>query len=346
MAWISRGTLRSTLLGLAAVTALRAVVRRARALDWGGRVVIITGGTRGLGLLIAEEVSKRGARIAICGRDQHAVAEAERRFAHLGGNVLVHRADLGEREQAEEFVERVVSTWGRVDVLVNCAGVIQVAPLESTPVDRLEEAMRSNFWSAAYTIYAALPHLRQQRGARIVNISSIGGRVAVPHLLAYSASKFALQGFSEGLFAELRQAGVGVTTVLPAPMRTGSIYNAEFLGNTRDEFAWFGLSASLPLISVDARRAARAVVRAAENGEVELEIGLGSHALSLLHGLAPRVTQRLMALAARALPEPGDASGHAQRGRDVGSPLVESGLLHLSNTAAVRNNESPPATAH
>jgi NAD(P)-dependent dehydrogenase (short-subunit alcohol dehydrogenase family) len=348
MALISPRGLRPTtltLLGFSAFVALRAAVRKARALDWTGRVVVVTGGTRGLGLLIAEEVSKRGARIAVCGRDEAAVAEAARRFAHLGGDALVHRADIGDRAQAEDFVERVISTFGRLDVLVNNAGVIQVAPLDSTPVERLEEAMRSNFWSAAYTTYAALPHLKRQRGARIVNISSIGGRAAVPHLLAYSASKFALQGFSEGLFAELRAAKIGVTTVIPAPMRTGSIYNAEFLGKTQEEFAWFGLGASLPLISVDARRAARAVVRAAENGAVEVHLGLGSKALSFVHGVAPITTQRLLALAARFLPAPGDASGVPRRGRDVDSPLAGSVLLRLSDAAAVRNNESPPAAA-
>lgn len=331
------------LFGLSALLGLRAVVRRARALDWRGRVVIITGGTRGLGLLLAEEISRRGAHVAVCGRDAQACAEVERRFASLGGDVLVHRADLGEREQADGFVERVVSTWGRVDVLINDAGVIEVAPLASTPIDRLEATMKSNFWSAAYTTYAALPHLKRQPGARIVNISSIGGRVAVPHLLAYSASKFALQGFSEGLFAELRASGVGVTTVIPAPMRTGSIYNAEFLGKVQQEFAWFSLGASLPIVSVSARRAARAILRAVETGAVEVHLGVVSLSLSFLHGVAPRLTQRLMALVARALPAPGGPARSPQRGRDLKSPLSRSILLRLSNLAAVRNNEFPPA---
>jgi NAD(P)-dependent dehydrogenase (short-subunit alcohol dehydrogenase family) len=346
MAGISRQALRSTslaLLGLSAFVAARAVVRRARAFDWRGKVVIITGGTRGLGLLLAEEIGRRGASVAICGRDENAVAEAGRRLAHLAGKVLVHRGDLGEREQAELFVERVVSVWGRVDVLINDAGVIQVAPLVSTPLSSVEEAMRSNFWTAAYMTFAALPHLLRRRGSRIVNISSIGGRVAVPHLIAYSASKFALQGFSEGLFAELRAAGVHVTTVIPSPMRTGSFYNAEFGGKVREEFSWFSLGASLPVVSISARRAARRIIRAAELGAVEVHLGLTSYALSLLHGLAPRGAQRLMALTARLLPRPGGFLGDVRRGREVRSPLTRSIFLRLGNLAAVRNNESPPA---
>jgi NAD(P)-dependent dehydrogenase (short-subunit alcohol dehydrogenase family) len=348
MAWISRQALRSAslaLLGLSAFVAGRAVVRRARAFDWRGKVVIITGGTRGLGLLLAEEIGRRGASVAVCGRDEDAAVEAERHLAQLGGKVLVHRADLGERGQAERFVERVVSAWGRVDVLINDAGVIKVAPLESTPIAGVEEAMRSNFWTAAYMTYAALPHLLQREGSRVVNISSIGGRVAIPHLLAYSASKFALQGFSEGLFAELHAAGIPVTTVLPSPMRTGSFYNAEFSGKVRDEFNWFSLGASLPIVSISARRAALRIIRAAELGAVEVHLGLPSHALSFLHGVAPRSTQRLMALVARLLPEPGGSPDDVQRGREVSSPLMRSIFLRLGNLAAAQNNESPPADA-
>lgn len=331
-----------TLLGLSAFLVLRAAARWARALDWRGKVVIITGGTRGLGLILAEEIGKRGASVAICGRDEGALATAERRLEHLTGRVLAHRADLGQREQADRFVARVVETFGRVDVLINNAGVIQVAPLTSAPIESFEEAMRSNFWSAAYTTFAALPHLRKRRGARVVNIVSIGGRVAVPHLLAYSASKFALQGFSEGLRAELAAAGVPVTTVIPGPMRTGSFYNAEFLGKARDEFAWFSLGASLPIVSINARRVARRILRAAEIGAVELHLGLPSYALSFLHGVAPRLTTRLMGLVARLLPPPSASVGDVWRGREVGSPLTRSIFLRLGNNAAVRNNESPP----
>lgn len=345
MARISRQALRSTslaLLGLSAFVAARAVVRRARAFEWRGKVVIITGGTRGLGLLLAEEVGERGASVAICGRDAEAVAAAKRHLAQRGVKVLAHRGDLGERGEAELFVERVAAAWGRIDVLINDAGVIQVAPLESTPLASMEEAMKSNFWTAAYTTFAALPHLKARRGSRIVNISSIGGRVAVPHLLAYSASKFALQGFSEGLFAELRASGVHVTTVLPSPMRTGSIYNAEFSGKVRDEFSWFSLGASIPVVSVSARRAARKIVRAAELGAVEIHLGLPSSTLAFLHGIAPQSTQRLMALTSRFLPAPGGVPGEVRRGREVRTPLTRSILLRLSNRAAVRNNEAPP----
>jgi short-subunit dehydrogenase len=336
------------LLGAAAVALARAAIRRARSLDFVGKVAIVTGGSRGLGLLIAEELGRRGAKVAICGRDRDAVEAAERRLEGMGVDVLAVPCDLGEREEAEDFVGQVARKWERIDVLVNNAGVIQVGPVEAMTWKSLAEAMRSNFWSAANTTLAALPHLRE-RGAegRIVNIVSIGGRVAIPHLLGYDASKFALMGFSEGLRADLARTGVKVTTVIPAPMRTGSFYNAEFSGKSRREFEWFSLVASLPLLSTSAERAARRVVKAAAEGRDEVYIGVHARLLSLLHGVMPGFVHRMTALLSRALPGPGEAAeaGDVWRGREIGTPLERSVLLHLGNEAARRNNEAPPDQA-
>src|SRR5262245_43226697 len=174
----------AALLGAATVALARAALQRARRLDLTGRVAIVTGGSRGLGLLIAEELGRRGARVAICGRSRSALDAAERRLREQGIDVLARPCDLGDREQARIFVERAALEWGRVDVVVNNAGAIHVEPAQTVTLDGIEEAMRSNFWSAANTTFAALPHLAERAGdARLVNVTSIGGRVAVPHLL-------------------------------------------------------------------------------------------------------------------------------------------------------------------
>ncbi len=315
-------------------------------MDFLGKVVIVTGGSRGLGLLLAQEFGCRGARVAICGRNLDALAEAERRLMTMGIQVLAWPGDIGDRDEAARFVEQVVNEWGRIDVLVNNAGVIQVAPLPSLTWEQLDETMRSNFWSAANMTLAALPHLRVRAPmARLVNIVSIGGRVAIPHLLAYDASKFAFMGFSEGLRAELAREGIPVTTVIPSPMRTGSIYNAIFAGKHEEEFAWFSVSSSLPIVSASAERAARRVVKAAADGDAEVNIGLPTYVLSLLHGIAPRLVTRMMSLLNRALPSAVGASRATLRGREVDSELERSVLLRLGNEAARRNNEAPPAHA-
>jgi NAD(P)-dependent dehydrogenase (short-subunit alcohol dehydrogenase family) len=331
--------------GLASIALARDVLRRRRQLDIQGRVAVITGGSRGLGLLLSEELGRRGARVAICGRDPEALARARQRLEALGVEVHAVACDLGVRQEAEAFIDSVVAAFGGIDMLINNAGSIQVAPLQDLGIEGLEASMRSNFWSAAYVTLRALPHLTAPRsGGRIVNITSIGGRVAVPHLMGYAASKFAMVGFSEGLHAELARAGVRVTTVIPGLMRTGSIYNASFGGEAEREFAWFGVSASVPLLSMNARRAARRVVRAALEGRAELRLGITARAASLVHGVAPALLARLMGLAGRLLPK---ATGRppGPRGRDLRSPLSGSMLLRLSDQAARLNNEAPPAAA-
>src|SRR5205807_1998888 len=120
-----------------------------------------------------------------------------------------------------------------------------------------EEAMRVMYWGPLYAMLAVLPQMRARREGRIVNISSIGGRVPVPHLLPYVGGKFALTGLSDGMHAELAKDGIRVTTVCPGLMRTGSPPNADFKGQHRKEYAWFAISGALPLFSISAERAAR-----------------------------------------------------------------------------------------
>src|SRR5581483_5724484 len=149
-----------------------------------------------------------------------------------------------------------------VDILVNNASIIQVAPVEALGPREFQHAMAVNFWGVVHPTLAGLPRMRARRRGRIVTITSIGGKVSVPHLLPYGAAKFAAVGFSEGLRAELARDGISVTTIVPGLMRTGSILNAVFKGPHRAEFAAFSVLGSLPLVSMDAERAARQIVAA------------------------------------------------------------------------------------
>jgi short-subunit dehydrogenase len=217
-----------------------------------------------------------------------------------------------------------------------------VAPLEQLDVAMIEESMRANFWTAVNMTFAALPYLKKHGAdARIVNVTSVGGRVPIPHLLGYTASKFAMVGLSEALRAELSSYGIKVTTVVPGPMRTGSIYNAEFAGRQRQEFAWFSVLSSLPLVSIDADRAARRVVRATREGWAECRLGLSGHLLSFLHGIAPRLFVRMSGMLNRFLPPPAE-NDERWKGREINSTLPGTPVLRLSDHAALMNNEEPP----
>jgi short-subunit dehydrogenase len=206
-----------------------------------------------------------------------------------------------------------------------------------------EEAMNTNFWGLLYPTLEVLPSMRERRDGRIVNITSIGGKLGIPHLLPYSASKFAAVGFSQGLRAELADDGVKVVTVVPGLMRTGSPRHAIFRGKHRSEYAWFSISDSLPGLSISAESAARRILDAARRGDAEALFPLTARAAALLNAIAPDLTAGLLATAGRLLPaSPGRPTGR-QEGKDSRSWLSPSWLTRLGERAARRNNQMPPA---
>ncbi len=178
---------------------------------------------------MARQLADEGARLTLVARDDDELERAadDIRTRQPFAEVLTAIADIRTRDDGERVIAEVLDRYGRVDVLINNAGIIQVGPIDHMKLSDYEDAMNTHFWGPLYTIMAALPHMRRQGGGRIVNISSIGGRIAVPHLVPYSASKFALAGLSDGLRAELARDNIVVTTVFPGLMRTGSPLNAS-----------------------------------------------------------------------------------------------------------------------
>jgi short-subunit dehydrogenase len=184
--------------------------------------------------------------------------------------------------------------------------------------------------------------MRRGGARRIVNIASIGGKVSVPHLVPYSASKFALVGLSEGLHAELAKEGIAVTTVCPGLMRTGSTYNAQFKGNHEGEFAWFHVAASIPGLSTSAERAARQIIEACRHGDPELIITLPAKLAIALNGVAPDLVSTLLAGVNRLLPDKRGAAGDESRtGWQSASSFPASAVTRLTDWAAAKNNELP-----
>lgn len=327
------------LAGAGALLAARALVRKLTEYDFRDKTVLITGGSRGLGLLLAREFAREGARVAICARDPQELERARMDLVRRGAQVIALQCDVTDRGQVDETVRDVRERFGRIDVLVNNAGVIEVGPMEVMTLEDYEEAMKTHFWGPLYTTLAVLPSMRERRDGRIVNIASIGGKISVPHLLPYSASKFALVGLSEGLRAELKKDGIVVTTVCPGLMRTGSPRNATFKGQHRAEYAWFSISDSLPVSSMNAERAARQVVAACRRGDAEVVLSIQAQLAVLFHGLFPGLTADLLGLVNKLLPEPGGIGTSSARGKESQSDISPSWLTTLSERAAARNNE-------
>ncbi|MGW3493614.1 SDR family NAD(P)-dependent oxidoreductase [Streptomyces sp. NPDC001020] len=313
-----------------------------------GLSALVTGGSRGLGLLIARELVGRGCRLLICARDADELHRAEEELRAMGGQVHSMVADLTDSTAPDRLVAAAQESYGRVDVLVNNAGNIQVGPIETMTEQDFREAMEVMFFAQLRMALAVLPGMRSRGTGRIVNITSLGGRIAVPHLLPYAAAKFAATGFSEGLRAELAPAGIRVTTVLPGLMRTGSHFAARFGGKAEREYAWFATGAGMPLLSMNAERAARAVVRAAERGRPEVVLTPAAKAAIRLHGLAPATTGRILSLVDRLLPSADEGSGPVPGLSGVDAcERLDSRLVNrvtsLANRAARRNNEPIPA---
>jgi short-subunit dehydrogenase len=275
-----------------------------------GQIAIITGGSRGLGLALAHRFGKAGVKLVLAARDENelkcALDDLLVQDSVLDMNdVLLFPCDLRDPAEAIRLVSAARQRFGRIDILINNAGIILVGPAENQPLQAYRDAMDVDFFAALQCIYAALPEFLQQRSGAIVNIASIGGKVAVPHLLPYVAAKFALTGFSEGLHAELRNRGIRVTTVCPGLMRTGGEVHAQFRGQVKKEKAWFQLAARTPLVAGSAAHAANKIFRAVNEGRAEITITPQAWLAARFAGLAPETTQQIAAIVhAYLLPSP------------------------------------------
>lgn len=292
--------------GVAAIVAARAFLSHRTRRPRTGQIVVVTGGSRGLGLALAERFARAGARLVLAARDHDELTRArqtllERNAVQSSEDVLLIPCDLTDAAQATTLIEHAIEHFGRIDVLINNAGIIEVGPVEDQPLAAYRRAMATNFFAALYTTHAALPHMLNRKpdegDAAIVNISSIGGKIAVPHMLPYTASKFALAGFSEGLHAELRHKGIRITTVCPGLMRTGGELNAQFTGQTKKERRWFTLAATTPVIAASVNYAANRIYEAVTAGRAEITITPQAWLAARAAGIAPGTTQYITSLA-------------------------------------------------
>ncbi|WP_042390527.1 SDR family NAD(P)-dependent oxidoreductase [Streptacidiphilus melanogenes] len=315
----------------------------------GRRAALVTGASRGLGLLIARELLGRGCDVLICGRDREDLSAALallRDGVTEPDRVAALACDVTSPDAAIRLLDEVHDRFGGLDILVNNAGTIQVGPVDTMDEQAFHDAVETLCFAPLRLTLAALPDLRAARG-RLVNITSIGGRVAVPHLLPYSVGKFAATGLSQGLRAELAEQGVSVTTVLPGLMRTGSHQAARFRGDTRREYAWFAAAASLPGLSMSAERAARSIIDAAAGRRPELVLTLAAKAFVRLHGLAPATAVRALSQVDRLLPAVPDP-GHSPLEQPGVEARLQFGtgfmdrLTVLGDRAAARLNQTPP----
>jgi NAD(P)-dependent dehydrogenase (short-subunit alcohol dehydrogenase family) len=331
-------------LGIGLAAGLGAALRPRPEWNLQGQVAVITGGSRGLGLLLARELGREGCLLAICARDEAELMRARSDLEARGMTVHAARCDVSDRADVERFTADVIRRFGGVDILVNNAGIIKVGPARTMTVEDYEEALGVNFWGMVYPTLALLPLMQAEGGGRIVNITSIGGKVSVPHLLPYNCAKFAAVAFSQGLNTELASHGIQVVTVVPGLMRTGSYLNATFKGDARAEATWFALGATVPGVSMDAERAARQIVQATKRGDAEVILSTPARVLARVNGLFPAFTTAAMRVVNElVLPGGNGETQSVTRGHEAigpGRSMLQS-LTRLGRNAADRFGQHP-----
>lgn len=318
--------------------AVREVKRRQY--SFRNKVVVITGGSRGLGLAMARRLANEGARLVLLARSSADLRNAEDGLAAQGAQVVSIPCDVRQQPEIEAAIALAIERYGRIDVLINNAGIIQIGPIDNMGLGDFENAMATHFYGPLFAMLEVIPHMRRQRGGRIVNIASIGGKIAAPHLMPYCASKFALVGLSDAMRAELARDNIKVTTACPWFMRTGSLFNIEVKGRHEQEFAWFATGASLPIFTVQADRAARKIIEACRRGSPRLVMSVWGKAAALINEIAPGFMAAVQQSVDRMLPRPDLAEGDFPRtGWQSRSHLEFDPLMRLAQAAAIRNNE-------
>jgi NAD(P)-dependent dehydrogenase (short-subunit alcohol dehydrogenase family) len=307
--------------------------------DVTGKTVFVSGGSRGLGLILAREFANRGAKVAISARDPEALERAATDLRSRTDDVLALQTDITMREEAEAALSQIRRQFGPIDILVNNAGTICVGPLEVMTINEFRDSLNTHFWGPYFMTMAVLPEMRQRRQGRIVNISSIGGKISVPHLLPYCVGKFALTGFSEGLRSASRKDNIRVTTVCPGLMRTGSPRNALFKGNNEAEYAWFSISDALPMLSMSAERAARRIISACIRGDAEVVLSAPAKFAVKMNALFPGMTSDVLSLVNDLLPSADPSEREVRTGRQSFSSVSPSWITALNEQAAKSNNQ-------
>jgi NAD(P)-dependent dehydrogenase (short-subunit alcohol dehydrogenase family) len=322
-------------LGLACVSWV-ALSRRRRSIDLSGRVAIVTGGARGLGLAITRLLVRRGCRVAICGRDEEIVRRCVEQLGSEGYTVLGQACDVSDPDQVKAFVQSVAASYGGIEILVNNAGQCYVGPASQLDALDMQLALQNIFWGQFHPTRAVLQQMRAQGFGRIVNVTSIAGKLPIPHQAAYVAAKHALTGWSETLALELERDGITVSTITPPPLRNGAPLHAHYNGQREAEFTWFASALTSPVSAIAAERVANVVVEAIVYGRQERAVSVASWLAARAHGLAPNLVASALRWVAGRMPlasDP-DVPSPMRLGLEVAGASSDKAVQRLAERAA------------
>jgi hypothetical protein len=192
------------------------------------RVAVITGAGSGIGRALSLGLAKEGCNLALVDFDKNGLGETQKLLAGSSVKATIHAADVTDRSRMESLPDEIINLHGRVNLLINNAGVGLYKTVAEVPIEDIEWVMNINFWGVVYGCKFFLPYLQMEDEAHIVNVSSLLGFISIPKLGPYSASKFAVCGFTEALWREMSGTGVGVSLVYPGAVKTNILNQARF----------------------------------------------------------------------------------------------------------------------
>ncbi len=249
------------------------------------QVIVITGASSGIGLATAEAAAKRGAKLVLAARSEHAIEEVAGRIRNDGGEAIAVACDVANRKQVEQVAQSALSAFGRIDTWVNNAGISVYGNMDEVSDEDNRRLFDTNFWGVCYGSFVALKHLKETGGA-LINIGSEVSDAVVPMLGMYSASKHAVKGFTDALRAEVVEAGkapVAITLIQPTSVDTPFPQHAK--NYMRED-------ASLPAPMIDPEQVADAILNAAEKATREKKVGMLAKLNTAMAKAMPRLGEK------------------------------------------------------
>lgn len=254
------------------------------------RVAVVTGAAGGIGRATSVALAKEGCHLALCDVNAAGLEETAAMARELGRTVSTHIVDVSSKERMRSFAEEVVAKHGGVNILVNNAGVTVTAPFEHHSLEDFEWIVGINLWGVIYGCKFFLPYLQKADEAHIVNLSSLFGLLGVPSQTSYCATKFAVHGFSEALWVELRDQGIGVTSVHPGGVRTDIAKSARSTSTAQRDLA----INVIERFSVTPEHCAKLIVSAIKKNKMKQMVTRETHLIFAAKRLAPQLPQRVM----------------------------------------------------
>ncbi|BAU29274.1 hypothetical protein DFP93_13237 [Aneurinibacillus soli] len=252
---------------------------------WHDKIIVITGASSGIGQTTALLTAQLGAIPILLARSEDALATLTDRIQPLQPDVSYYVCDVTDENQIEDVVNRITERYGKIDIWVNNAGYGVFGSVLDAQMEDIIGMMDVNYLGVVRCTRAILPHMKKRQQGHIINVASIAGKLATPNSSAYSASKFAVIGYTHSVRAEVKPFGVYVSAVNPGPVRTPFFDRADTSGSYRQ---------SVEKFMIDPETVARGILKAAATGQAEVTLPRYMRAGVVLHHVFPRLFERLI----------------------------------------------------